>query len=326
MSSYSVLTDQPARQRQPAPPPSSVKKEAASEPAETTTPYGGQHEAPSWRALVKKFGSSESAFGHVLNLHDEACGCHHHDDGRQERNNRIWNQKKVHFLELQKASGMFLLEFLERILRLVMTSNLSAVTPVDDSEFWTHLRKVTCPDPAVLEADLEEINHLIATDLSHGFASHHPPAPTSSSGASSSAWKSDAAAPAAAGLAGHAGYAQQPGSPFNWLVPYPGEDDQGKKVSVKKWPNVSRHFSRQFRQFRPGLAFGAESGHFRYFLNFFNNNKLFFGIFHKSDNLFLHQSYLKSPTPSQINLTKNAKNPFFISETIKKTKAPSSAF
>ena len=36
------------------------------------------------------------------------------------------------------------------------------------------------------------------------------------------------------------------------------------------------------------------------FLNIFNNNKQFFCIFHKVTNLFLHQSYLKSPLPVKL--------------------------
>ena len=36
------------------------------------------------------------------------------------------------------------------------------------------------------------------------------------------------------------------------------------------------------------------------FFIFFNNNKLFFGIFCQVNNLFLHQSYLKSPLPVKL--------------------------
>ena len=36
------------------------------------------------------------------------------------------------------------------------------------------------------------------------------------------------------------------------------------------------------------------------FFNFFNNKKLFFFIFYKVNNLFLHQSYLKSPLPIKL--------------------------
>ena len=52
------------------------------------------------------------------------------------------------------------------------------------------------------------------------------------------------------------------------------------------------------------------AGHFRHFLYSFTNKKWYFGIFYQVNNLFLHQSYLKSPTPSQISLIKNATNHF----------------
>ena len=42
------------------------------------------------------------------------------------------------------------------------------------------------------------------------------------------------------------------------------------------------------------------AGHFRYFLNFFNNKKLFCLHFFQVNNLFLHQSYLKSPLPVKL--------------------------
>ena len=47
------------------------------------------------------------------------------------------------------------------------------------------------------------------------------------------------------------------------------------------------------------------------FLNTFNNKKLFFSIFYQV-NLFLHWVLFKKPTPSQINLIKNAKNHFLL--------------
>ena len=44
----------------------------------------------------------------------------------------------------------------------------------------------------------------------------------------------------------------------------------------------------------------GRAGHFRHFL-IFNNKKLFYGIFkNKINNLFLHQSYLKSPLPVKL--------------------------
>ena len=38
------------------------------------------------------------------------------------------------------------------------------------------------------------------------------------------------------------------------------------------------------------------------FLNFFTNKKMFFCIFYQINNLFLHQSYLKSPLPVKLTL------------------------
>ena len=46
------------------------------------------------------------------------------------------------------------------------------------------------------------------------------------------------------------------------------------------------------------------------FFHFFNNKKWFFCTFYQANNLFLHQSYLKSPLILKINLIKNAKNHF----------------
>ena len=63
------------------------------------------------------------------------------------------------------------------------------------------------------------------------------------------------------------------------------------------------------------------------FFHFFNNRKWFCCTFYQVNNLFLHQSYLKSPaTPSQINLIKKSKKSFFIIEKNSKIpQVPSSA-
>ena len=44
-------------------------------------------------------------------------------------------------------------------------------------------------------------------------------------------------------------------------------------------------------------------------------------IFYQVNNLFLHQSHLKKPTPSQINLIKNAKNHFLLLKKLKNTES-----
>ena len=60
-----------------------------------------------------------------------------------------------------------------------------------------------------------------------------------------------------------------------------------------------------------------ELGTFGIFLIFSIKN-LFICFFHQVNTLFLHKSYLKKTTPSQINLIKNAKNSFLIIENIQK--------
>ena len=52
------------------------------------------------------------------------------------------------------------------------------------------------------------------------------------------------------------------------------------------------------------------------FFNFFNNKKWLFCIFYQVNNLFLHQSYLKSSLP--VKLTLNCKRTFFNMEKNKK--------
>ena len=63
----------------------------------------------------------------------------------------------------------------------------------------------------------------------------------------------------------------------------------------------------------PSCAPILRAGHFWYILHSFNNKKFVYIFFIKLIYLFLHQSYLKKkPTPSQINLLKNAKNHFLL--------------
>ena len=57
------------------------------------------------------------------------------------------------------------------------------------------------------------------------------------------------------------------------------------------------------------------------FLNLFNNKKLFFCIFYQVNNLFLHQSYLKSPLPDKIKFIKNVKNHFLLVKKLKNTES-----
>ena len=48
------------------------------------------------------------------------------------------------------------------------------------------------------------------------------------------------------------------------------------------------------------ICYFNRAGHFGYFLHFFNNKKWFYCIFHQINNLFLHQSNLKSPLPVKL--------------------------
>ena len=63
-------------------------------------------------------------------------------------------------------------------------------------------------------------------------------------------------------------------------------------------------------------AVESRAGHFRHFL-IFSMIKHFMHFFYQVNNLFLHQSYLK--TPCQINLIKNAKNHFLLLKKFKNT-------
>ena len=51
-----------------------------------------------------------------------------------------------------------------------------------------------------------------------------------------------------------------------------------------------------YQDLNPGPS-NSRAGHFRYF---FTNKKWFFCTFYKVNNLFLHQSYLKSPLPVKL--------------------------
>ena len=59
------------------------------------------------------------------------------------------------------------------------------------------------------------------------------------------------------------------------------------------------------------------------FFYFFTHKKWYFCIFYKVNNLFLHQSYLKSPLPVKL-ATKNANNHFLLLKKFKLPKVPSS--
>ena len=48
---------------------------------------------------------------------------------------------------------------------------------------------------------------------------------------------------------------------------------------------------------------------------------MIFCIFYEDNNLFLHQSLFKKPTPSQINFIKNAKNHFLLLKKFKNSES-----
>ena len=61
------------------------------------------------------------------------------------------------------------------------------------------------------------------------------------------------------------------------------------------------------------------AGHFWYFSIYSIIKNDFFCIFYEDKNLFLHQSYFKKPTPSQINLRKDAKSHIWLLKMSKNT-------
>ena len=64
----------------------------------------------------------------------------------------------------------------------------------------------------------------------------------------------------------------------------------------------------------------SRAGHLRYFFNFPKIKKDFLHFFlYQFNNLFLHQSQFKKPTPSQINSIRNEKNHFLLLKNFKNT-------
>ena len=59
------------------------------------------------------------------------------------------------------------------------------------------------------------------------------------------------------------------------------------------------------------LGISAELGALSVFFNFFNSKKWFYCIFYQMNNLFLHQSYLKSPLPVKLTWEKMEKVIFY---------------
>jgi hypothetical protein len=75
--------------------------------------------------------------------------------------NKVWNQKKVLFMELHKLTGLSFDEFLNRTLRLLLNNTLQEVAPLSESEFWKSLRQplaLKAPtDSSSIKLDDEEL-------------------------------------------------------------------------------------------------------------------------------------------------------------------------
>ena len=125
------------------------------------------------KAILPRFsGNIKATISHLATVHNETCGCQMPNPS-QEVANRVWNQKKVPFMELQKQSGLDFEDYLNRVLRLLLTNpNISQVPPLSESEFWMTLRNSYPADNAKIECnadsmeeDLADINNLIAKDI-----------------------------------------------------------------------------------------------------------------------------------------------------------------
>lgn len=117
-------------------------------------------------------GNLKATMNHLATVHNETCGCQFMDSASQEVANKVWNQKKVPFMELQKQSGLDFEDYLNRVLRLLLTNSIHAISPVLESDFWKTLRTSYPTDNAKIvesmesmEEDLDDINHLIAKDI-----------------------------------------------------------------------------------------------------------------------------------------------------------------
>ena len=132
-----------------------------------------------FRALLQKFSTVQSTVSHLITIHNETCGCHI-GNSHHEASNKIWNQKKVQFMELQKISGLDFEDYLNRVLRLLVTANILNVDPLPESEFWLTLRvmmastnqtsTVTSHNKleekySLIEEDLNDIHNYIASEI-----------------------------------------------------------------------------------------------------------------------------------------------------------------
>lgn len=101
---------------------------------------------PIFKPLLDKFNrDTKASLSHLLTVHNETCGCQT-DCGASELN-RVWNQKKVAFMEMHKLSGLPFEDFLNRILHLLLSNPIQNVQPLSESDFWLHLRQPYPPPP-----------------------------------------------------------------------------------------------------------------------------------------------------------------------------------
>ena len=140
-----------------------------------------------FRPILEKFGRDiKVTLTHLLTVHNETCGCH--IDCAPSELNRVWNQKKVAFMELHKLSGLSFDDFLSRILRLLLNSNIRDVEPLQEPDFWLYLRQpfssVVEPQPpcstatkgTIDDEELADIQNYILNDIDTSQAPHphHP--------------------------------------------------------------------------------------------------------------------------------------------------------
>lgn len=134
-----------------------------------------------FKQILHKFkGDIKFTLSHLTTVHNETCGCQIGSSSHAEMTNKIWNQKKVSFMELQKQSGLDFDDYLNRVLRLLVDNNIQNVQPLPESEFWQTLQQTSfcqpkvsngCHQPmehcnqATIEEDLADIQRLIANDI-----------------------------------------------------------------------------------------------------------------------------------------------------------------
>ena len=134
-----------------------------------------------FRSILEKFHRDiKACLSHVLIIHNETCAC---QDVVASDVNRVWNQKKLAFLELHKLTGLSFDDFLGRVLRLLLNNNLQNVEPLSESDFWQHLRQPYHQSPnqppapkagTIDDDELADIQSFIMSDIEMGPTSSAP--------------------------------------------------------------------------------------------------------------------------------------------------------